>query len=237
MKACTKFLITAFTAAIPLAVLSPESSANLLVNPSMEAPAVQNGDGNFRPDGWGGFSNSFFADDRTARSGDANMFILGAFNGDPAFSGLFQDVNGVAPGAELEASIWTLNDATRLDASNLPDTIEGRPNRVDLVIEFFDQFGGNILSEDGDPNTNNPTVTLADGLDPNFITNEYYQRSVTGIAPAGTVRARLLVLFVQSGFAGGIVDVDDASLTVVPEPVTGALLGLGALLLRRRPLR
>ena len=98
-------------------------------------------------------------------------------------------------------------------------------NGAELRIEWFDAADNNIGS------TGN--LEFQD-----LLTNDYQQFSISGVAPAGTVRANA-VIAVQSFLNDGVIAdisiaVDDASFVLVPAPASAALLGLGGLCATRR---
>ena len=94
----------------------------------------------------------------------------------------------------------------------------------------------------GDDKNLSVTLHVDDGTGLSLLVNEmlysgtglgagYHQFSViTPVIPAGTIAGEFGITFAGSGtFA-----LDDASMAVVPEPMTLGLLGLGGLFLRRR---
>ena len=74
---------------------------------------------------------------------------------------------------------------------------------------------------------------------PADLPDTWAHRSVSGTAPGGAVFGRVVLGIGGAGPGGGTVALDDISVTAVPEPVTVALFGSGALiaLLARRKRR
>ena len=189
--------------------------ANQLNNPSFE-DGLNN---------WVTFNNIFPTSDN-AFTGNMSALALGPFFNLPNASGFFQDV-AVTAGDALEAGIWALNDTTILNGQGNPDVITGTGNFVELLLEYRTAPGAaNPFQVD--------RVTIADGMDSGIIEDQWYRTTLASLVPAGATTARFVVLFNQpTGFPGGLVFLDDA--TLVPEPASAALLaGLGSLALRRR---
>ena len=205
-----------FAAAIALGVMGfvPTASADL-VNPGFEQGDASGGDFSGAP-GWFNF-NFAFTTRQAARGGapGQSLKMYGSFSGD-FVSGALQSIPA-APGDLVKASAYAF-DAGAAD----PDGIRG--NNFSLVIlQFFN--GGTNLGEIASPQFN------ASAPD-----QEWIEVSSSGIAPAGTTAAQILLLHVNADRTGGAVFFDDASLAVVvPEPSAGlGLAGILSLALVRR---
>ncbi|RNC82120.1 MAG: PEP-CTERM sorting domain-containing protein [Phycisphaera sp.] len=160
-----------------------------------------------------------FNDTGTAPRSGARALEL-TIQGDPnfptdgfgAFTGHVQQIPGISEGAEYNLSIWARSNGNVTNAA-------------ELRIEWFDAADNNIGS------TGN--LEMQD-----FLTSEYQQFSIGGVAPAGATRANAVVA-VQSFLNDGIIAdisiaVDDAEFVLVPAPASAALLGLGGLVAARR---
>lgn len=209
-------------AAITLALVAGTASGqNLLNNPGFEDPL---GFDFSNPSNWNGFfggpAGTFlqaFNDTGAApRSGNNALVttiqgVPGVTNGFDAFTGHVQIVPGLSGGTEYEYSIWARTNPTIT-------------NGAEFRIEWQDA-GGNELGR--------INVEIQASL-----TSEYQRFALSGIAPAGTARAAV-VLAVQSFTNNGIVANtsvawDDAALVVIPAPATAAMMGLGSLVALRR---
>lgn len=193
-----------------LAMLSLAGSANaeLLLNRSFDD--LDGGTGNPTSASWGAWSWG---------SGGAAALLDGA--PDPAHSGpAYAEIwgwsggsggfyQGVTPvvGEAYELSIWARDQGW------------GADKNLSFTLQVNDGAGWNLLV--------NELVYSGTGLGD----SDYHKFStITPIIPAGTVAAEFGFTFAGSGtFA-----LDDASMAVVPEPMTLGLLGLGGLFLRRR---
>lgn len=203
-------------AVLALGVLgfAPTASA-ALVNPGFEAGDASSGDISGAA-GWGNF-NFAFTTRQAARGGapGQSLKMYGSFSGD-FVSGAVQSIP-VSPGDLVRASAYAF-DAGAADQ----DGIKG--NNFSLVIlQFFN--GGTNIGEIASPQFN------ASAPD-----QEWIEVSSSGIAPAGTTAAQILLLHVNASNLGGAIFFDDAALSVVvPEPASGlALAGMLSLALVRR---
>jgi hypothetical protein len=187
------------------------SYANLLDNSGFEDPLTS--DGPPFDDNWEAFTGGAGAISINSTTNPLSgtqhlqLQISGTANN---FAGVFQDVPGLSAGEELTWSGWSLDAGT--DAGG-----------TEIRIEWRDSVGNAEISR-----TANYVPVLTD---------VYTQWSLTDTVPAGADLARV-VYAIQSFGAGPNqnIYVDDVSVTVIPEPASLALLGLGGLVmfLRRR---
>jgi hypothetical protein len=143
--------------------------------------------------GWVNFGNGQSTPGLNARTGNESAKLFGGFNGDPAFSGWFQNVPAT-PGSSWVGRGWA--------RSWVNDSLQAG-NDVFLQIEFFDEFGNNLIGGQG-RTSGVPT--------PGDDEYRFYQTD-TVIAPPDTAVARLVILQIQSGFAGGATWWDDMELS------------------------
>lgn len=126
--------------------------------------------------------------------GEASLKLYGPGDGGERFSGLSQGIT-VAPGAEVTASLSAFVRSQ--------DSLAGGDNRVLMKIEFYNAFGAKY----GPPAMLGEHETLvANGQTPN---DEWLEHNLTVTAPAGTVEARLVLLFDQPSGGPGAVHLDE----------------------------
>src|SRR5687767_606782 len=187
-------------------LLAGAANAQLL-NPGFEADNASAGDV-AGATGWGGF-NSRFTTANQAHSGTQSLKIFGPFE-QFGGAGAFQDIPAVA-GTAYTASAWALNASA--------DPMQGANFGLVQLI-FVDAADASI----GAPFESAPFNAS------NSTPNVWTELLATGVAPAGTVEARIQLLHVQMNnpVTGGSIFFDDASLAI-PEPAIGmagfALLG------------
>ncbi len=178
-------------------VLESDPSTNVLANPSFEQRFPRCDNSAFQ--GWTNFGNGQANFGEIPRNGNYAAKLFGGFNGNPAFSGWFQN-NPALEGSRWQGKGWARTQVTDLISAD---------NRVFLGIEFFDEFGANLLGSVG-------TVDFPTG-GVNSPGNLSYQEFTTQVveAPPGTASVRLLILQIQSNFAGGATWWDDMSLVQI----------------------
>ncbi|MEK6701314.1 MAG: hypothetical protein AABZ53_03560, partial [Planctomycetota bacterium] len=143
--------------------------------------------------GWINFGNGARTSGLNARTGSEAAKLYGGFNGNPAYSGWFQDV------ATTEGTHWKAEGWARSFASD--SLADG--NNVFVGIEFYDMFNNNLIGTVGG-SSSVPT--------PGDDTYRLYTSGVV-TAPVDTVKVRCLILQVQANNAGGATWWDDMSLT------------------------
>ena len=190
---------------------SQASAQNLVENPGFEDPTVTTGSAN---DVWFRFGSGAngVSSESTAMPRTGSRHIALQLVGANQFAGVFQNLNQtINPGDIVEFSGWARNAS-------------GAPFAATQEIK---------LEWQGTPN---PPQNRVDVL---TLGSDYEQFTHTGVAPAGTTG--LVVTYALSSFGAGqgdaLVFLDDISVTIVPEPATVGMLGLGSGLfglLRRR---
>jgi hypothetical protein len=145
--------------------------------------------------------------------GEAALKIFGQSAG-TNYSGVSQGIT-VAGGDSVQV------DATSFIRSQ--DSLLGTSNSVQMKIEFYNDFGGKygtsaMLSE--------TASTIAEASSPN---NVWRDHTMSAVAPAGAVEARLAFVFTQpSGGGGGAVHIDNVSFRNLALPNVADADGDGA---------
>lgn len=197
-------------------LLASTASANLLSNAGFDADDASGGDV-YCASSWGCFNDVFSSSQSAPPRSDPNVLkIFGPFvefGGAGAVQGGFAASEGQLWEASAYAQNWS-GDALQADNESL------------VKLEFLDDMGGVISAFE--------SARLGSSSDQNMWT----LLTASGIAPAGTVSAQIVLLNLQgAGFEGGASFFDDASLRVVPIPAAVWLMGsglLGLIGLRRR---
>ncbi|AQQ71592.1 hypothetical protein SMSP2_01968 [Limihaloglobus sulfuriphilus] len=184
-------------------------NANYLLNPGFE-----DGDGNAIADNW------YFAGGNVQRETEIQ-----------AGHGEWQLQIG-----DLESLNWgwgeqTVDFGTDVGGTEFTASAEfkGRiagAEQIYLNLEFYDAANALISGQDG---------AELKPTDPDYIEHSWVTRSMTLTAPANTQKIRYRIVgYMGGGTYGdwGVTRADNAVL--VPEPASLAVLGLGALLLKRR---
>lgn len=159
--------------------------------------------------GWTRFNNTqsnVIAAPITPRSGTHVAKLFGGANGNPNYSGVFQNVPAVA------GQVWQADAHLR---HNTGDSLAGTSNRLALKIEFYRVPNGSYGTADmlGENQIDVLTATSA--------VNVWLPGSLIAVAPTGTVEARIALVFVQAGGAGGAALIDDVSAAPAGPPPIG----------------
>ena len=192
-------------------LLASTASANLLVNPGFEIPAISPPPPEYpgAGAGWTAFGGPFTIN--SALVGDAagahgGSQVLKVFGG--CCMGAFQEF-AAAPGQTWDGGAWALNSSA--------DPMAG--GQVAAVnIEWFDAFNNQISF------ISNGTFTALSPL------NQWTLQTISGVAPAGTAKARLVLItgdFLPGG-PGGAPRFDDAFFDIRPVPVPAAVWLFGS---------
>ncbi len=161
-----------------------------LQNPSFEIP----GTGGPNPfQGWVKFGN-VFSDGTLAQSGTTAAKMFGNWSGAFNASGVYQEL-AANPGESWTGSAYV--------GTTTADRISGG-NFAALNIEWRDQFGGLI------------SFVSQYALDAASTPDVMTQVTVSGVAPAGTVSARIVPIHLQESTAGGAVWWDDVAFGLSP---------------------
>lgn len=195
-------------AVILVAAAATQAQAqNLLVNAGFEDPITTDGPPFI------GFWEGFNAGAGSGAGNDATMPRTGAQHAnlnitgvDNSFAGVFQDVGGLVAGQTGTFSVWHKTPSNPLDIG------------VEVRIEWRDSVNNVEIAR-------TPNATPVPG-------SEYSLFSLAADVPAGADTARLTYAIQSFGpepTNTGIVYLDDASFTIVPEPASIALVGLAGL--------
>lgn len=186
--------------------LTTSTFANLLVNSSFENPITS--DGPPFVGSWEGFNGGGASAANSPLMPRTGLQSLGLSinNSVNTFAGAFQDVPGLASGMSFSLDGWHVTTSNPLDLG------------VEIRIEWRNSLSNTEISR-------TPNLTPAPST-------SYTAFNMTGLVPAGADTARIVYAiqsFSTNPLGNGNVYVDDMSFTVVPEPSSLALLGLGGL--------
>lgn len=180
------------------ASLTSTSTSSGLINPGFEDFGGFGAAQTAR--GWGQFprfATNIFRNSDVPRTGGFAGFMFGQFNGSPNFQGFYQTFD-VAPGQNVDAEVFALHKGT--------DAL-GAGNFGFINLEFMNASGGiigDILS--------NPGLTPASPVD------TYIQLPVSGVAPAGATKVRVVIGMAQQSNGAGGIHFDDATVAISSPP-------------------
>lgn len=178
---------------------------------AVEEPTLINGsfeEDNGSLDGWTVFGNkagdspNVSVERATAQDGTAALRLAGQFSGSENYSGVCQGI-GAVRGEQVRAKLFALVPSK--------DSIATTENRVALKIEFYKQFGAQF----GTPAMLDvKEIVIADR---STAPDLWQAHELTAQAPAGTVLARVTVVFVQPQNQAGAVYIDNVEFGRVDE--------------------
>ncbi len=167
----------------------PFEGATVLLNPGFET-------GTF--DGWTTFGANNYVASEFVRSGSFSFKKFGEFSGSYSASGIYQELPA------QEGQTWQLD---AWSAHIAGDSLTGTQNQMVMNIEYYNSNGTMI-------NTDGP-VTILDTSSP---TDTWIDNTVAITAPAGTVTARAVLMFIQPANEGGAAHIDDVTFEVISGP-------------------
>ncbi|HMP81341.1 MAG TPA: PEP-CTERM sorting domain-containing protein [Verrucomicrobiota bacterium] len=157
-----------------------------------------------------------------AHSGSFSLLAVNAAGNAWNPQGSYQIIANSSVGSPWTASLWAFTDTGTMGN-------DFSPNLVDFQINFLDSalaaIGGGQVET---------------GWSPINALNTWQEYTLNGIIPAGTEYVSIYVMAMIGPNASGPVNVyfDDVSFSVIPEPSTFALAGMGGLavltMIRRR---
>lgn len=198
-------------AAMMVSGLATASFGAIVNNPSFESPTVT-GDTPGAP-GWGQFNDAYTSVAAGGHTGTQALKVFGPFfNGGGA--GVVQNVGAASAGQTWSASAYL---------KQIQGDYIGVNNFAIVKLEFL--------------NASNSVIGAFESthFDASSVKDAWDLRSVTGVAPANTASAQIVLVHVQlDPVDGGAVFYDDAAIGVVPEPVSIGAIGAAGLVLGRR---
>lgn len=159
--------------------------------------------------------------------GAETLKMFGNFTGGENFSGAFQDI-------AVDGAVLSVGDSIQLTAFMMhlsTDDLDDTTVRAFVEFTFVDTTGS--LGEFGFGANASAALTGGDATD---MWNSYSTPVAPIPAEANFVRIKAVFVQDDQSFAGGAAWVEGMELTVVPEPSSTALLGIGGLAfaMRRR---
>ena len=188
-------------------VLARAASANLLTNPGFSTEGTG---GAQDAEGWTEASNSG-RENWGSHDGDGYLMSLYGWNA-PTSDQVYQDVTGASEGYTYALTFWHEGDSG------------WNGTAVGASLLWLDSEGSSI----GTPSTVD--------LQP-YSTESWSNRTLSGVAPAGTATVRVQLDATKLDGGAGSQKFDELDLVAIPEPTAMSLLGLtiaGLMSLRRR---
>jgi hypothetical protein len=221
MKKFSKFIGSAIGVAAALALsISTTQAANILVDPGFESGAF----GQLNPiplpggvdGGWAGFNGAVYAN-AAAETGSWGLQEMQGIGQAWNFMAAYQVVGGVSAGQQ-----YTLT-ADFMTPTGITEAAGGAYIPAVIQLTYFNAAGTDLGTvETGGVGAR--AIQYMPGA-----ANVWYSGAVTATAPAGAVYVAPYLAFMENGSqtAADTLYWDNASLTLVPEPSSLALLGMG----------